>query len=99
MSRLAADARLDKAYDHVPLMTVEVSSQAALDRLALDRSVVGMHADERFEPVMDRSLELINQPAAAADGHTGAGTAVAVLDTGLDYRHSDLAAAPRRTAR
>ena len=37
-------------------------SQAALDRLALDRSVVGMHTDERFEPVMT-GVWLISQPA------------------------------------
>ena len=89
LSGLSSDARLDRSFDHVPLMIVEVSSDVALERLALDRSVVGLHANERFEPVMDQSLQLINQPEAAAEGHTGAGTAVAILDTGLDYRHSD----------
>ncbi|HEY7296233.1 MAG TPA: S8 family serine peptidase [Dehalococcoidia bacterium] len=37
-------------------------------------------------PPLSTSLALINQPAAAAAGFTGEGTAVAILDTGVDYR-------------
>ncbi len=37
-------------------------------------------------PPLSQSLALINQPAAAAAGFTGEGTAVAILDTGVDYR-------------
>jgi hypothetical protein len=37
-------------------------------------------------PPLSQSLSLINQPAAAASGFTGEGTAVAILDTGVDYR-------------
>jgi subtilisin family serine protease len=89
LSRISGDARLENQYTHLPLITLEVSTERDLEQLALDRNVVGIHVDERFEAVLDDSLALICQFEAAAEGHTGAGTAVAVLDTGLDYRHSD----------
>ncbi|HLZ70111.1 MAG TPA: S8 family serine peptidase [Dehalococcoidia bacterium] len=37
-------------------------------------------------PPLSVSLALIDQPAAAAAGFTGEGTAVAILDTGVDFR-------------
>ncbi len=89
VSRLSAETRVETAYTHLPLVTLEVTSEDELARLALDRGVVALHADEPLEPVLAQSLGLINQPEAAAAGHTGAGTAVAILDTGLNYTHSD----------
>ncbi|MCA9832301.1 MAG: S8 family serine peptidase, partial [Dehalococcoidia bacterium] len=48
-------------------------------------SVSSVVANTRYEATLAQSLPLIGQPAAATAGFTGAGTAVAVLDTGLDY--------------
>jgi subtilisin family serine protease len=47
--------------------------------------VIGVGSDRRDEAFLTQSLPLIGQPAAAGAGHTGAGTAVAVLDTGVDF--------------
>lgn len=89
MTRMPATAQLKRSYTHLPLVTLEVTAAEALELLAKDRGIVALHADERFETTMSESLDLIGQPAAEAAGHSGEGTAVAILDTGLDYTHAD----------
>jgi subtilisin family serine protease len=41
-------------------------------------------------PDHDPGIDLVNAPAVWAQGFTGAGTVVAVIDTGVDYNHPDL---------
>ncbi|MGX1488153.1 subtilisin family serine protease [Streptomyces tendae] len=47
--------------------------------------------DARVEAALDRSTAQINAPAAWKAGYEGQGVKVAVLDTGADARHPDLA--------
>ncbi|WP_406320062.1 S8 family serine peptidase [Streptomyces sp. NBC_01637] len=47
--------------------------------------------DHKVRPTLDRSTAQINAPTAWAAGHHGEGVKVAVLDTGADQTHPDLA--------
>ncbi|WP_299530382.1 S8 family serine peptidase [uncultured Streptomyces sp.] len=47
--------------------------------------------DSRMHVALDRSVPQINAPQAWSDGYTGKGVTVAVLDSGYDSDHPDLA--------
>jgi Ca2+-binding RTX toxin-like protein len=83
--------RLDVEHDYqtLPILHVRIPSRAVLERAAADPSVVGIAANGAYRAFLGESLPLINQPAAVAAGHTGAGTAVAVLDSGVDHTRDD----------
>jgi subtilisin family serine protease len=72
-------------YSTLPVMFVRIGSTAELARLKADPAVLGIGANRLNEAFLAQSLPLIGQPTAVAAGHTGAGTAVAVLDSGVDY--------------
>lgn len=73
-----------RSYSALPIAFVRFHSEAALLGTVNDPEVVGVAANRALRADLAQSLPLIRQPQAAAD-HTGAGTSVAVLDTGVDY--------------
>ncbi|HMG21043.1 MAG TPA: S8 family serine peptidase, partial [Kofleriaceae bacterium] len=85
----ASDAVIDCDWDQLPLVQVRAASvDAALAVIDRDE-VVAAYEIERYELTDAESFPLIGQPAAVAAGKTGAGTAVAVLDTGTDYTRAE----------
>ncbi|MEY2515353.1 MAG: large repetitive protein, partial [bacterium] len=72
-------------YNLLPVILVRIDGADALRRLAASDEVVSIQADRRNEHELDQSLPLIHQPQVAAAGQTADGTAVAVLDTGVDF--------------
>jgi len=72
-------------YDSLPVSFVRFTSSDALLTIANSPEVVSVLPNETLQAQLVQSLPLIQQPDAAAAGRTGSGTAVAVLDTGVDY--------------
>jgi hypothetical protein len=72
-------------YSHLPMMFIKIKSLYALELLLGQPAVVAVYEDGKYTHFLSESLPLINQPAVAASGKVGTGTAVVVLDTGVDY--------------
>ena len=79
-------------FDYIPYMALEVDARA-LDALARNPMVTSIENDALSHVDMDSSAAVIGAsgPGGAwAKGYTGAGYAVAVIDTGVDKAHPHL---------
>jgi subtilisin family serine protease len=77
-------------FEITPGFAVTVT-RAELEALAADPNVASIHYDRAVPPSLVDSVPLIGMPNAYAAGATGAGYAVAVLDTGVQANHEFLA--------
>jgi uncharacterized repeat protein (TIGR01451 family) len=91
LSRLSAtDFRRVKRYSHLPLELLRLNNASALQTLLDSTEVKAIYRDELKYPVLDSAdTSLISLSAANTAGLTGAGTTVAVIDTGVNYTNSD----------
>jgi subtilisin family serine protease len=84
----AGEGETIKDYSHLPMVFMKVNSLSALQQL-LDRpEVVRVYENKQKFAVLSSSLPFINQPQVASMNIKGGGTAVAVLDTGVNYLNS-----------
>ena len=83
---------LHTRYENLPFMFVRVNTLHGLFALANCPEVLRLHEERFLEHELAESLPLIHQPQALVMGKTGAGTAVAVIDTGADYTRPEFGA-------
>lgn len=76
-------------YEHLNLMYVRAGNRDVLDRLLSHPWVRKVYPSEKVSPSMAESLPMIEQEYAANLGYKGAGTVVAVIDTGVDFLRQD----------
>ncbi|GAA2362823.1 S8 family peptidase [Nonomuraea africana] len=69
-----------------PFIVVEGTAEE-LAALAEDPRVAAIHRDRAYPPTAISSLPVIGADKVHAEGRTGAGQAIAVLDTGIDRDH------------
>lgn len=77
-----------REYSHLPMAFLRFSTASALDLLVANPDVAAVYENGLLYPNLTQSLPLVHQPQAATIGLTGAGTSVAVIDTGVTYTHS-----------
>lgn len=83
--RLGQDAQEIEDFDRLPMSFKRTRTARALATLLNDPDVKAVYPNVMHQRFDAQSLPLINQPYAVGSGFAGQGTAVAVLDSGLDY--------------
>lgn len=86
------DALTDAAASARTFGTAPGDDDSATD-IELGGGIEAIHLDGRVEATLDSSAPWIGAPEAWAEGYTGEGVTVAVLDSGYDDTHPDLAGA------
>jgi uncharacterized protein (TIGR03437 family) len=79
-----------KRFQYIPFIALKTDA-AGLQFLQTSASVLSIEEDDSAPPSLAQSVPAVGAPAAWTSGYTGAGQAVAILDTGVDKTHPFLA--------
>jgi subtilisin family serine protease len=77
------DAQIQRTYSHVPAVALSATPEVVAD-LQADPDVVRVQADELTAPTLAQSVPQIGGDVVRAAGATGAGTSIAIIDSGVD---------------
>ncbi|MCP4424443.1 MAG: S8 family serine peptidase [Chloroflexi bacterium] len=80
------NSELNAVFKRIPYMAVTVDA-AALNQLMRLPEVTSIQEDKLSAPTLASSIPVIGADTAWANGHVGAGQAIAILDTGVDKTH------------
>jgi subtilisin family serine protease len=84
-------AHRGKAKLGKPVRIAKSRAASGWERLRTDPAISKIWLDGLRKPLLDQSVPQVGAPQAWQAGLTGKGTTVAVLDTGIDATHPDLA--------
>ena len=88
-ARLNQSRNLLRDYNGLPFSFHRISNRSDLVKLLNDPEVKAVYPNRTMTLNAKETLNFIGQPEAVRSGFTGQGTTVAVLDTGVNYRHAD----------
>lgn len=86
LSAAASAGETVQSFATMPVVTLKVD-RSGLDQLSAQPGVVSVTEDVAVPPSLDESVPIIGADQASAQGMTGAGSVVAVLDTGVATHH------------
>ena len=90
MPSLNSADRHPKLFQTIPFMAIEATTEE-LHALSRMRQITSMEEDQLAAPTLEQSVPLIGASGGTFGGFNGNGQTVAILDTGVDKNHTDLA--------
>ncbi|HEX8249026.1 MAG TPA: S8 family serine peptidase [Pyrinomonadaceae bacterium] len=76
-----------KRFEFIPFVAAEVNA-AALEKIKASPLIVSIHEDRLVQPSLAESTVVVGAAGGMANGYSGSGQAIAILDTGVDKNHS-----------
>lgn len=78
-----------REFNGLPLGLYRIQNKETLAKVLNDPTVKWVYPNRKNTTTTMESLPLINQPQTVSNGFTGEGSSVAVIDTGVNYKHAD----------